>query len=410
MRFLFINHLQSARDSLRSNRLRSFLTMLGITIGVASITAILALGIGASTIVNTQVEALGGTTAVVRPGKTDISGIDQLAQIPTQQQFSASTLTLNDVDTISKMEGIAGVAPLMVLPGAVKGTNPAPAGTPIIATSPSLKEVNNLSVRDGEFLSDDLIVSTVVVGPQLAIDTFGTEQAIGKTLMLKGSPFTVVGILSRTNTPINFNGVDFDSSAFITTQSGALLNQSIPQIQQINIQVSSKDSLESTLKNVTDGISKNHLGQADFSVLSGKEISQPANRLFTAIIAITVAIASISLLVGGVGIMNSMLVGVAERTREIGIRRALGASSRDVVAQFLIESLALSIGGGIAGFITGYGLAYAASIFLPFDPGFSWLIVGIAAAMSISVGMLFGLYPAIRAAHKDPISALRQYD
>jgi ABC-type antimicrobial peptide transport system permease subunit len=384
--------------------------MLGITIGVASITAILALGIGASSIVTNQVEDLGGTTAIVRPGTADTSGLDQLKQIPSQQQFAASTLTLDDVSAISKINEVEAVAPLMILSGAVAGANTAPSQTPIIATSPALQKVNNLSVRDGEFLNDKLIVSTVVIGPQLAIDAFGTEQAIGKTLSIKGSPFTVVGVLSRTNMPINFNGVDFDTAAFITTGSGAMINQSIPQIQQINFRTSSLDALNPAISEVTDVLSKNHLGQADFSVLSGEQVAQPTNRLFTAIVAVTAAIAGISLIVGGVGIMNSMLVGVAERTREIGIRKALGASNRDIIAQFMIESLALSIGGGIAGFALGYAFAYFVSVFLPFGPGFSWLIVGVAAAMSIVVGMLFGFYPALRAARKDPINALRQYD
>ncbi len=410
MRFLLLSHIQNARDSLRGNRLRSLLTMLGITIGVASITTILALGTGAAQVVNSQVKALGGSLAVVRPGSTAISGIEQLTQLPTQQQYTASTLTTADVDDIIATPHVTGVAPLMVLSGAVKGANNAPTDTPIVATTPTLADVNELELRDGQFLDEALTIPTVVIGTQLSVDAFGTEQSIGKTLTIKGSPFTIVGILERTNTPINYNGIDFDRAAIIDSEAGATLNQGSAQIQQINIRVDTVEHLPATIDVINKKITENHLGQTDFTVLSGAAIAQPTNQLFTAIAGVTTAIAAISLIVGGVGIMNSMLVGVAERTREIGIRKALGASNRDIIAQFLIESLALSIGGGIGGFVLGYLLAFGISTFLPFDPAFSWFITGSAAGLSLIVGLLFGLYPAVRAATKDPINALRQYD
>lgn len=410
MRFLFLSHLQNAREALRAHRMRSFLTMLGITIGVASITAILALGAGASSVVGRQVEALGGTIAVVRPGSIVESGINRLTQLPNQQQFAASTLTPSDLASVQDVENVVAAAPLMVLSGVVRGESTAPADTPIVATTPDIVEVNELDIRDGQFLASDLSIDTAVVGPQLSISAFGTEQSIGKTITVKGKSFTIVGILERTNTPINFNGVDFDNAVFINSDSGIALNQGSAQIQQINFRVSSIGELDRAIIDVNKVLLRNHLGQADFSVLSGEEVAAPTNQLFTAIAAVTTAIAAISLLVGGVGIMNSMLIGVAERTREIGIRKALGASNNDITAQFLIESLALSIGGGLTGFALGYAIAFTVSLGLPFDPGISWSIVLVAAVVSLGVGLLFGLYPALRAAYKDPISALRQYD
>jgi putative ABC transport system permease protein len=410
MRFLILNHLHNARQSLRSNRLRSMLTMVGITIGVASITTILALSGGASQIVVNQVDELGGNIAVVRPGATSDEPLDDLARFPSRQYFSASTLTWNDLLTIQGLPNVEAAAPLMVLTGAIEGSNPAPANTPIVATTPDLALISDLKIRDGQFLDPALRANTAVIGPQLAVDIFGTDQAIGKTVTIKGTDFTVIGVLRRANNPINYNGIDFDSAVIVNEESRALLNQPSLQIQQINVRSTSVDTLSQVIVDINKSLLRNHVGEKDFSVLTGEEIARPTNQLFYAIAGATAAIAAISLLVGGVGIMNIMLVSVAERTREIGIRKALGASNRDIVAQFLIESLALSIGGGISGYVLGYVAAFLISTFLTFDPIINWETAGVAVGLSIVTGTLFGLYPAFRAARKDPIDALRQYD
>lgn len=410
MRFLLLNHLQNARQSMRSNRLRSFLTMLGITIGVASITTILALSAGANKIVSSQVDALGGNIAVIRPGATDNNVLDQLSTITNDKQYAASNLTDADVLAVQGVDHVTAVAPIMVLGGAVTGTNEGPKNTPIVATTPDLARVSNLKVSDGQFLDPNLNLATAVIGPQLSINLFGTEHSIGYTVKVKGESFTVIGILKRTNDPINYNNVDFDNAVIVNLASGRELNQGATHLQQINVQSDSVAHLDGVITDVNKAILRNHLNEVDFSVLSGTQIAQPTSRMFTAIAGVSVAIAAISLIVGGVGIMNIMLVSVAERTREIGIRKALGASHRDIIAQFLIESLALSIGGGIAGYLIGYISAFGISTFLTFDPVLNWEIAGIAIGVSIIIGTLFGMYPAIKAARKDPISALRQYE
>jgi ABC-type antimicrobial peptide transport system permease subunit len=384
--------------------------MLGITIGVASITTILALSAGANQIVSSQVDALGGNIAVVRPGVTSDDTLDEFSNITDDRRFAASTLTDFDVVSIQEIEHVQAVAPIMVLSGAVTGTSTAPANTPIVATTPELETISALEVTDGQFLDPNLNAATAVIGPQLSIDIFGTEQSIGQTVRIRGEAFTIIGVLKRTNDPINYNNVNFDSAVLINLESGQQLNQGASHIQQINIQSDSVSNLDGIITNVNKTLLRDHLGEVDFSVLSGTQIAQPTSRMFTAIAGVSVAIAAISLLVGGVGIMNIMLVSVAERTREIGIRKALGASNSDIVAQFLIESLALSIGGGIAGYILGYGLAFAMSTFLTFDPILNWEIAVVAFGVSLVIGTLFGIYPAIRAAKKDPISALRQYE
>jgi ABC-type antimicrobial peptide transport system permease subunit len=403
-----MNHIQNAQQSLRTHRLRSALTMLGVTIGVASITAIMALGSGASSIVGRQVDALGGNLAVIRPA-SDAATIDDLSRLPARQGFAASTLTETDLYYLKDIPHLEALAPLMILSGGVKGASVAPSGTAIVATTPDLATVNGLVVQDGQFLDDNL-EDVAVIGPQLSVDIFGTEAAIGKRITVKGESFTIVGVLKRTNDPINYNGVDFDRSVIIDQESGRALNQGSLQIQQINLKSDSVAQLEQVIIDANKTLLQTHDRQPDFTVLSGDDVAQPTSQLFMAIAGATTAIAGISLLVGGIGIMNIMLVSVAERTREIGIRKALGASNGDIVAQFLIESLLLGVGGGVGGYVLGYLAAFTISTFLTFDPSFTWQTAAIAVGISLSIGIVFGLYPALRAARKDPIAALRQYD
>ena len=409
MRILLLNHIQNAYQSLHSNRLRSGLTMLGVTIGVASITTILALSAGASKVVGDQVDALGGNIAVIRPGVTSSDPLSGLTQANPHRDFAASTLTEADLALIDNIPHIEATAPLMVLSGTVKADSVAPSKTTIVATSPELELISNLKVQDGQFIDSTIDQDTATIGAQLSIDIFGTDHSIGKTFTIRGKTFTVIGILKRTNNPINYNSIDFDTAAIVNLASGKQLNQGLPQIQQINVRSDSVTNLNEAIINLNKLLIIAHHGEHDFTILTGNQISQPTSQLFYAIAGLTAAVAGISLLVGGIGIMNIMLVSVAERTREIGIRKALGATNADITVQFLIESLAIGVGGGIAGYVVGCLLAFGISTFLTFDPVMNWGIFIVALTLSVIMGTVFGLYPAIRASRKDPIESLRQY-
>lgn len=407
---LVLYHLGCAYESLRANRSRTILTVLGITIGIASIIIILSLSTGAARIIKEQVSDLGGAVAVVRPGTTtDKPHIDSLTATLAGSQ-TASHLTEYDLEDIESIDGVTAAAPLMIIGGDVTAGKNTPEKVSIIATTPKLPDVTHLPLGEGQFLDEVTSDQTAVIGAQLAIDLFGTERVAGRTFHTHGQVFTVIGILKRQNKPINYNNIDFDHAAIISLESGKRFNQNIASIQQINIRANSHEQLPDIIKKIEDELTQNHFGEKDFTILAGDDLARPTNELFAAVGATLTVVAGISLVVGGIGVMNIMLVGVAERTREIGIRKALGASNSNIVWQFLLESLVMSLAGGMLGYGLGYLTAFAiARTFLPFNPVFSWEIVGAAFGTALTVGLVFGLYPAIRAARKDPIVALRNY-
>jgi ABC-type antimicrobial peptide transport system permease subunit len=401
------NYIRIAVASLQANRIRTGLTTLGIIIGVAAITCVIAMGAGIQRTVGDQVAKLDGNLIVVKPGQK--RSTDFGAYNPYNTAITSS-LTERDFTSVKKIPNIEAVAPIMLLGGSVRTDTKKADEAPIVATSPDLTKILGLTIRSGQFIDDQTDRDTAVLGEQLALDLFGTNQAMGQTLTIKGRLHTVIGITKSVNKPINAIGVNLDHAVYVSMEDGRSFNQGIAQIQQLNIRVTDTKLLRQTSEKVNNAILLNHQNEQDFAVLSGEEVAKNSGGFFQAIVVVTTAIAMISLIVGGVGIMNSMLVGVTERTREIGIRKAVGATDAQILLQFLVEALIICVIGGIIGLFVAYGFAYFLASFFSFQPVLSWEIVLGGFSLALIVGVIFGMFPAIRAARKDPIEALRRFE
>jgi putative ABC transport system permease protein len=401
--------LKIAITNLKATKVRTALTILGIVIGVASVTAIFALGEGAKNMVRGQINQLGNDIITIRPGKLALNEAGSLFSSGVLPTFSSSTLTERDLDTIRATEGVQKAAPFMFVTGSIAINQRAVGGT-IIATTADCAKTLNFNLRSGEFLSNSIVRETVVLGHDLAIQLLGSDVAIGQKVTLRGQEFTVVGILKSFDSSIAVsNAVDLNRSAFVSMEAGKSFNQGIAQIQQITVKADDANQTTTTARTLHDSLLKNHGGEEDFSVLRPEEALELTDQLFRVLTTFISAIASISILVGGIGIMNIMLVSVTERTREIGIRKAVGATNRQVLSQFMIEALVMTLAGGIFGIATGYAAAFVVGTFLGFMPGITAGIVGISMGIALLVGLLFGAWPAFKAARKDPIEALRYF-
>ena len=409
MPFLLKTHFKLARTAIRENRTRSFLTCLGIAIGVASIILILSLMGSISNLIEDEIGSIGSDLIVVRPGTTKDTVTSIVEELTTANSFQKSNLSLADVESASKIEGVTAVAPIAISYNTIESEKNTLQSVPVLGTNLDFIKIEPLSIRYGAFFTENNQENSVVLGHTLSLALFNTvNSTVGKTVSIMGERFMVVGVLDEVNKSINFDNIDFDNALIINVDSLDKITGST-QIQQINIKAANTDGLEAVSNIIRDAIINQKRGDDNFTVSYGDAISHPASSLFTIVSGMLTVVAAISLVVGGIGVMNIMLVSVAERTREIGIRKAVGASSRNILMQFLLESLLLSIMGGIMGLVLGYVLAFLLSIITPFNPYISWEIVAITFLTTTAIGVIFGIYPAIKAASRNPIDSLKHY-
>ncbi len=409
MGLLLRTHLSIALDSLHRNRARTFLSALGIAIGVASIVLIMSLTGGIGSLISASSDKNNANLILVRPSTGKELAENLIDELTANNQYAKSSLTLDDTTSIAKLGNIEAVSPIASNISAVTIGDKSYQSINVVATNADLIKTAKLALKNGQFFEESgTHNNAAVIGHDLATKLFGTTDILARTFQYGDQKFIIVGVLEKTDSPINYNGVDFDNSILIDINFANSFESSI-QIQQINVRTTTTDSTESVAEEIKTKLTNSKKGDTTFQVLTGSSNFQPAGSLLSIISSMLTLVASISLIVGGVGIMNIMLVSVSERTREIGIRKAVGASSGNILLQFLFESIILSFIGGIMGIALGYATAFAISLITPFAPHISWSILGITCLTSLIVGVIFGVYPAAKAATKDPITSLKVY-
>ncbi len=413
-----MNLLETFRLAFRSlgaNKLRAGLTMLGVIIGVAAVIALLAVGQGASAAITEQVQGIGSNLIFVAPGSFNQNGVRSAVG-------AATTLTLEDAEALQDSAccpDIARVAPVFqanvqVVAG---GNN---TNTNVTGTTPDYQYARNFYVGQGRFIDardDETLARVAVLGTATAQQLFGANDPLGQTIKINRVPFKVVGVMKEKG-GTGFFGQNQDDIIFVpirTAQIRLFGNQSLTsngqrRVSVIYVSARAEDRADQAVSQITQEFRQRHhiqFQQDDFSVASQKDLLGALSQISTILTIFLGVIAGISLLVGGIGIMNIMLVSVTERTREIGIRKAVGAKRRDILFQFLMEAIALSFSGGIIGILLGAGIAFAVTQTGVIVTVIEASSVALAVGFSVGVGLFFGLYPAWRASLLHPIEALR---
>lgn len=409
MALLLKTHYKLAKASIKENRTRSFLTCLGIAIGVASIIMILSLTGSISNLVKSEIGEIGNDLVVVRPTSTKDSITSVVEELTSANSFQNSNLSTSDVDTIKKIPNVVAAAPIAISNNTIITEKNTINSVTILGTNLDFTNIESLSIRYGAFLTEANEEKSIVLGHTLSLALFNTiNSTIGKTVTIMGEKYMIVGVLDKVDKTVSFNNVDYDNAAIMGIDNLEKATGSV-QIQQINIKAANTDSLPELKNSIITNLTEQKHGDTNFSVTYGDEITHPAGSLFNIISGMLALVAGISLIVGGIGVMNIMLVSVAERTHEIGVRKAVGASGGNILMQFLFEALILSILGGLLGMVLGYFFAFLLSTITPFAPYISWKIIIITILTVIMIGILFGIYPAIKAANKDSIESLKHY-
>lgn len=394
-----------ALDSIRANKLRSSLTMLGIVIGVAAVISMLAIGTGAQSSITSEIEGAGANVLYISPGG---------------EASNPEPLTLKDVEALSdpaRAPSLAAVVPLLQgnADVSIPGEN---TSTTAVGVYPEYFDLQGTTLAMGEFFTDknlDNADAVVILGSEVVEDLgLNSLELLGSSVRINGQPFTVIGILESEGGS-GFGSADNQILVPLSTAQGRLFSRDgVDEVDQIYAQAVSAEAVTAATDEITQVLRAQHisnLGQQDFTVTSTQNLLETAESITNTFTLVLGGIAGISLLVGGIGIMNIMLVSVIERTKEIGLRKALGARKADILSQFMIESSVLSLTGGFIGIVVGWAIAnLIGGISIgggTINAQVSLNSVLLATLFSASVGIFFGIYPANRAANLQPVEALR---
>ncbi|MGB3692861.1 MAG: ABC transporter permease [Spirulinaceae cyanobacterium] len=394
-----------ASTTLVANKLRSSLTMLGIIIGNASVISMVGIGQGAQKLASEQFESLGPNVLFIVPGSREAR----------QTTFDLpKTLVLEDAEAIaSQARAIDEVSP-QINARAVATYQANNKDTLVLGVTPEFLTVRSFEVAQGRFISDLDVTGNkrvVVLGTEIAERFFGRENPLGKQLRVKNISLEIIGVMKAKG---SFFGTNQDDSVFIplTTVANQIVGKTSPygtEVSVISIAARNEESISAAKFQITNLLRQRHkiTGEDDFGIQTQKDILQIAGTITGALTLLLAAIAGISLLVGGIGVMNIMLVSVTERTQEIGLRKALGAQQKDILIQFLIEAVILSAAGGVIGTLIGVGGVVLIGAVTPLQAGISPVAITMAVGVSGGIGLFFGVVPAQQAAKLDPIVALR---
>lgn len=394
-------HVKAALAVMRTNRWRSLLTMFGIIVGVASVIVIVGLSEGVKNDITAQVNNYSKNVISV----TSRAGGGSSFGIATGP--AVSTLTNKDVSAISKIKGVQAAVPLAVLSGVASGDQSYRGGI-IIATNQDLPKVLNQTMAFGNFFNNlDANPYSAVLGASAAKALFKNPIPLGYSFTWRNQQFVVDGILNSYNSTPFSNNTIYNDAIFIPQEAARQLSQGSNSIYEILAKVGSSQQLSSTKQLITSKLTTTHDGQSDFSVLLPSQVAGNSTSILNLMTELIIGIAVIALFVGGVGIMNVMLVSVSERMHEIGIRKAIGASNRQIMSQFLIEATTVSISGGIIGVVVALMVDLGLRVATNLSPAINWQIIVLSAAASIVIGIIFGIVPAFKASRKEPIEALR---
>jgi putative ABC transport system permease protein len=386
--------LKVALDALRANRLRSALTMLGVVIGVAAVVILVALGSGAKQEVEDQVEGLGSNIIIVVPGKFEFGSAP-----------SVSRLTLDDVELLGRVVGDVDRVAVSLASGETVRVGRREAFVTVNGVSESVPNVFDRPIARGEYITSsdvDTRRRVVVLGDTVVRRVFGDVDPLGRQISIAGVRFRVIGVFAPVGQTF---GVDRDAEVHIPVTAAQRLF-GVDRIDALAVKAPTADSVDELQPRLVAALQDRYDGE-EFSAVTQPQILGTIGRILGLLTLVLAAIAAISLLVGGVGVSNIMLVSVRERTREIGLRKALGARQRDVLLQFLIEAVLLCVVGGVVGIALGVGTSFLLAAVSPLPAVIAWWSPVLAFAVSAGVGIFFGVAPARRAGRLDPVVALR---